>query len=90
MKKILINIFVVFIIFMNITNVFANEGKKDTLTVATNATFPPYEFVKDGKIVGIDIEIAEKIADNLNLKLNIVDMEFNTIISSIESGKADI
>lgn len=90
MKKILINILVAFLLFVNVANVFAQEEKKDTLTVATNATFPPYEFIKDGKIVGIDIEIANKLARKLNLKLNVVDMEFNTIISSIESGKADI
>ncbi|MFM1544375.1 ABC transporter permease subunit [Helcococcus ovis] len=90
MKKTLINILVAFIIFINGSNVFAQETNKDTLTVATNATFPPYEFIKDGKIVGIDMEIANKIAEKLNLKLNIVDMEFNTIISSIESGKAHI
>ena len=41
-----------------------NKAEDKTLTMATNATFPPYEFYEGEKIVGIDAEIAEKIAEN--------------------------
>ncbi|MDR0490888.1 MAG: transporter substrate-binding domain-containing protein [Oscillospiraceae bacterium] len=66
-----------------------NSGKK-TLTMATSADFPPYEFYGDGKIVGIDAEIAAAIADKLGMELVIEDMDFDSIIVSIETGKYDM
>lgn len=65
-------------------------GSKDTLIMATNANFPPYEYHEDGKIVGIDAEIAQAIADKLGLELQIEDMEFGAIIDAVASGKADV
>lgn len=62
----------------------------DKLVMATNAQFPPYEFYQDGKIVGIDVEIAKAIADKLGKVLVIEDIEFDAIISAVSSGKADI
>ena len=61
------------------------------LRVATNAEFPPYEFrcAKRG-IVGIDIEIARYIADYMERPLEIIDMDFDDIIESVRTGKADI
>ena len=51
---------------------------KGTLTMGTNATFPPYEFVDDnGEVAGIDAEIAKAIADKLGMTLEIKDMEFD-------------
>lgn len=63
------------------------EGK---LTMATNATFPPYEYYDGNDVVGIDAEIAAKIAEKLGLELEIQDMEFNSIITSVNQGKADM
>ena len=63
---------------------------KGTLTMATNATFPPYEYVEGGNVVGIDADIAAAIADKLGLELQIEDMEFDSIIEAVKSGKADI
>lgn len=60
------------------------------LTMATNAAFPPYEFIEGGEIVGIDAEIAGAIAEKLGLELQIEDMEFDAIIEAVKSGKADI
>lgn len=65
----------------------AVEGK---LTMATNAAFPPYEYVEGGQIAGIDAEIAAAIADKLGLELQIDDMEFDSITEAIKGGKADI
>ena len=65
----------------------ANEGY---LTMATNAAFPPYEYIEDNKIVGIDAEIAGAIAQKLGLELQIDDMEFDAIIEAVKGGKADI
>ena len=65
----------------------AAEGK---LTMATNAYFKPYEYYDGEDIVGIDAEIAKAIADKLGLELVINDMAFDSIISEVNAGKADI
>ncbi|MDD4510385.1 MAG: basic amino acid ABC transporter substrate-binding protein [Oscillospiraceae bacterium] len=63
------------------------EGK---LVMATNAYFPPYEYYEGGKVVGIDVEIAQAVAEKMGLTLEVEDMEFNSIIAAVQSGKADI
>ena len=63
------------------------EGK---LTMATNAEFPPYEFYEGEKVVGIDAEVAEKIAEKLGLELEIADVSFDSIIPGVQSGKYDM
>ena len=60
------------------------------LTMGTNAAFPPYEYIEGGEIVGIDADIAAAIAEKLGLEIQIEDMEFDAIIESVKSGKADI
>ena len=64
--------------------------KTNKLTMATNATFPPYEYNEGGKIVGIDVEIAQAIADKLGMELEIVDTEFDSIIPGVQGGKYDM
>lgn len=66
---------------------YANEGY---LTMATNAEFPPYEYHDGGSIVGIDAEVAAAIAKKLGLELKIEDMEFDSVIAAVQTGKADI
>ena len=61
------------------------------LTMATNATFPPYEMTTDsGDIEGIDIDTAKAIAEKLGLELQVDDMEFDAALLSVQQGKADI
>ncbi len=60
------------------------------LVMATNAEFEPYEYREDGNIVGIDAEMAQAVADELGMSLKIEDMHFDSIITSVQSGKADI
>ena len=60
------------------------------LVMATNAAFPPYEYVDGKEIVGIDAEIAKAIADDLGKELIIEDMAFDSIIAAVQTGKADI
>ena len=67
-----------------------NGGEKEKLTMATNAEFPPYEYVEGDKIVGIDAEIAGLIADKLGMELEIVDVAFDSIIPGVQSGKYDM
>lgn len=74
-----------------LATIFAGCSKKnDTLVMATNAEFPPYEFKDGDGFAGIDVEIMQAIAADLGKELVIEDMEFDAIISSVESGKADV
>ena len=64
------------------------EGK---LTVSTNAQFPPYEMVADnGEFEGIDIEVAQAIADKMGLELVVDDMDFDGALLAAQNGKSDM
>ncbi len=63
--------------------------KYTVLKMGTNATFPPYEYKEGEKIVGIDADIAKAIANELGAELEIVDMEFDSIITSVNQGEVD-
>ena len=72
--------------------VFAGCGadKNDkVLTMATNAEFPPYEFMENNEIVGIDAEIAQAIADKLGYELVIENVDFDSLIPGVQTGKYD-
>lgn len=68
----------------------ADSSDKPTLTMATNAYFPPYEYYEGDKIIGIDAEVAQAIADKLGMELKIVDIEFDSIITGVQTGKYDM
>ncbi len=63
--------------------------EKPVIKMATNAYFQPYEYYEGDKIVGIDAEIAELIAEYLGMTLEIQDMEFDTIITAVKEGAVD-
>lgn len=65
------------------------EKKDETLTMATNAEFPPYEYMEDGKVVGIDAEIAQAIADKLGRELVVENVDFDSLIPGVQTGKYD-
>ncbi len=65
------------------------DRSNGTLVMATNAQFEPYEFYKGEDIVGIDVDFAQAICDKLGYELKVEDMEFDSIISAVQSGKAD-
>ena len=68
----------------------AGDAADTVLVMATNAYFPPYEFYENEKIVGIDAEVAAKIAEKLGMTLEIEDMEFGSIITAVQTGKVDM
>lgn len=83
-----------------VTYYLTGEGKKyespadvdhsnGTLVMATNAEFPPYEYYEGDVITGIDADFAQAIADKLGMELKIEDMAFDSIITAVETGKAD-
>ena len=63
------------------------DGK---LTVATNAEFPPFESKEGTEYVGIDIDIAQAIADYLDLELVINNMDFDAVVTSVQKGQSDL
>ena len=65
----------------------ATEG---VLVMATNAAFPPYEYKDGDNFAGIDVEIAEKIAEKLGMTLEIKDVDFGVIIEGVQTGKFDM
>ena len=98
MKRFLICVFVVLSVFSfvsckkNKDNSKALTLKKDgELVIATSPDFPPFEYIDDrGAVVGIEIEILEKIALELGVGLKIQNVEFDSIIPGLMSNKFDL
>lgn len=68
-----------------------SQGK---IVVGTASGYPPYEFIDTSKgektVIGVDMEWAQKLADKLGVKLEVQDMNFQSLLSSLASGKVDI
>jgi len=65
--------------------------KEGTLTVLTNPEYEPFEYIEGDQIVGYDMDLAKLVADKLGLKLEIVNMDFDSLIPAVTSGnKGDI
>jgi ABC-type amino acid transport substrate-binding protein len=65
------------------------ESKKETLIVGTEAGFAPYEYMEGDKVVGIDMDIAKAIADELGMELEIKNMDFDGALIAVQKGKVD-
>lgn len=65
------------------------DHSKGTLTMGTNAAFPPYEYWEGDQIMGLDADFARAICDKMGYALTIEDMDFDSIIAAVQSGKAD-
>ncbi len=63
---------------------------KGEIVVATNAEYPPFEMMDGDKFVGIDMEVAQIIADKLGVKLKIDNMSFDAVLAAIPTGKCDL
>lgn len=61
-----------------------------TLRMITEATFPPYEFMRGDDIVGLDVEICRAIAGRLGKELQVENADFDAVIPAVISGKADL
>ncbi|NJP40531.1 transporter substrate-binding domain-containing protein [Oscillospiraceae bacterium HV4-5-C5C] len=60
------------------------------LVMLTNATFPPFEMVDGDKVVGVDVELAQRVADKIGVELEVQDMNFDLLTSALAAGKGDI
>ena len=65
--------------------------EKGKLVVMTNPAFPPFEYIDaKGNVAGVDLDLAQKIADAVGVELEIVDMNFDLLIDSLKGGKGDL
>ena len=87
MKKIISLILVAMFVLMGLS-ALAENG---TLVLATNVNFPPYEYYDDetGEPTGIDIEIARAICEKMGYGMEVVDIDFGSIIPALTSGTYD-
>ena len=90
MKKI-VTLTLALVMMLGALALFTACGKdENTLVMATNAAFPPYEYKEGNDIVGIDAEIAAAVAKKLGMKLKIVDVEFGSVLTGVSEGKYDM
>lgn len=87
MKKILS--LLIALLLVCLTGCTGKDKQEKKLIMATEATFQPYEYYDGDEIIGIDVEIAKAIANKLGMELEVVDVEFDTIIPGIMAGKYD-
>ena len=66
------------------------KNDSDTIKMITEATFPPYEFLRGQEIVGIDAEICKAVAEKLGKKFSAETVDFDSVIPAVISGKADL
>ena len=65
------------------------SGKNGVLRLATESGYAPFEYVRDGKIVGYDMELAAMFCEYCGYGLEIMDMNFDGILPSVQTGKSD-
>ena len=84
---IFITIFIAVTIGMGVSIFFSIQGdSKADYVVETNVPFAPFEFYKDRKIVGVDVDIVDRVAKKLDKTIQIKNVEFDVIIDNVESG----
>ena len=86
MKK-LISLLLCALFILSSALVFTGCGAEKTLIVQTNAYFAPFEYYEGTTITGVDVEIMEKVAEKLGMKLEFVNVEFAAIIDNVAAGK---
>ena len=64
--------------------------RSNKIVMVTEATFPPYEFREGGRIVGIDVDLMQAVAQEIGKELVVEDMSFDSVISAVVTGKADV
>ena len=94
MKKIIVMALALVMLLGLLAGCSAEKGmtiEKGKLIMSTNAAFPPYEMTDDnGNYVGIDVEVAEAIAQKLGLELQIDNMGFTAALEAAQNGKSDM
>jgi len=65
-------------------------GESGVIRLAVNSNGPPFVYIKDGRLVGYDIELVMRIAEKLKKRIEIADLDFGAIIPSLVSGRSDM
>lgn len=68
----------------------SNKANEDVLIVGTEPGFAPYEYMDGNEIVGIDMDIAQAIADSMGKKLEVKSMDFDGALIAVQQGKVDL
>ena len=88
MKKLIALVLSLMLVLCSVAAVAETTESKGTLIMATNASFPPYEFYEGTEIAGIDVEIAAAVAAKMGYDFTVADMDFDAIIPAVISGEA--
>jgi len=81
----------VIVVTLSFAQSLAGIKKRGKLIVGTEPTFPPFEFVNEkNQVVGFDIDIANELAKRLGVKLEIVNLPFDSLIPALLQGKIDL
>ena len=67
-----------------------SDAAKTKLVVATSPDFPPFESLEGGEVVGIEVDILNKIAEKMGMELDIQQMDFDSVIPGVQAGKFDV
>lgn len=87
-RLILLILFVVVTVGMGVSVWWSIQGEVDyDYVVETNAFFAPFEFYENRQIVGVDVEIVNRVAEKMNKTIQIKNVEFDVIIDNVEAGK---
>lgn len=65
------------------------KKNENIIKLATSPDYPPFEYKKDGEVIGFDMDVAKLIAAELGKELQITEMEFSSLIPALQSGKVD-
>ena len=81
-------VFLAVTVGMGVSVFFSIQGDENAdYVVETNAFFAPFEFYENRQIVGVDVEIVNRVARKLNKKIQIKSVEFDVIIDNVEAGR---
>ena len=78
------------IFFVSKSQKNANSVMNDALIVGISPDYPPFEYTEDGKIVGFDVDFIQELGEKIGKKVEIREMEFSSLIPSLNSGKVDV
>ena len=89
MKKI-VSLILVIVMAAALIGCGGSGSGSDKLVMATSPDFPPFEYLEGGKVVGIEVEILEKVAAKMGVELVIEQMDFDSVIPGVQAGKFDV
>lgn len=78
------------ITLVNCNHESGDRNKKTALVVGLSADYPPFEYQKNGKLVGLDIDFAYALAEEMGVEIKLQDMSFHNIITALQTGKIDM